>query len=107
MAQYKTPAQVAAETFRAASTFYIPDERRAVIERWMQIAVERDRAERSEVDQGWADDAADYGACDLVEVTVTGLGKVNGGYRTVHHYTDFKLTGAQAAGMFRGIGEAS
>lgn len=100
----KTPQQVANDVIAEHSRVVTSKLQHDSLAEWIRLGIEADRAQRQQViDRGWADDAADYGSCDQVEVEVTGLSESVDGYRTVMYYTDFKLTGGQAYGMFAGI----
>lgn len=59
-------------------------------------------AEAEEKRADWLDDAADYGSCETVRVSLEGFG----GNGTLYFMTDFEITGAQARAMFQGIAEA-
>ena len=63
---------------------------------WRARGAEEKRAD-------WLDDAANYGACETVRVSLVGLAP-NG--QTIWRSKDLEITGAQARAMFQGIAEA-
>lgn len=65
----------------------------------MELDTTHDVVLSSPEESDWADDASDYGSCEVVHVELTGFDESN----TVVFHSDLTLTGSQASNMFKGI----